>query len=70
MDIRLCVPEMKYGSLAFMKVKYFKEGMEEKRHLKYNTFPQDESFSVSVHDTAGFDAALTNIFSKVNFKFL
>lgn len=22
---------MKYGSIAFMKVKYFKEGMEEKR---------------------------------------
>lgn len=55
---------------SFYKVKYFKEGTEEKRHLKYNTFPQDESFSVSVHDTADFDAALTNIFSKVNFKFL
>lgn len=69
MDIRLWLSEMKYGSLAFMKVKCFKEGMEEKRHLKYNAFPQDESLSVSVHDTADFDAALTNIFSKVNFKF-
>lgn len=36
MDIRLCVPGMKYGSTAFMKVKYFKEGMKEKRHFKYN----------------------------------
>ena len=30
-DIRLRVPGMKYESIAFMKVKYFKEGMEEKR---------------------------------------
>lgn len=37
MDIRLHVPGMKDGSIAFMKVKYFKEGMKEKRHFKYNT---------------------------------
>jgi len=36
MDFRLCVPGMKYGSTAFMKVKYFKESMKEKRHFKYN----------------------------------
>lgn len=68
MDIRLCVPEMKYGPLAFMKVKYFKEGMRRK-DISYNAFLQ-ERISVSVHDTADFDAALTNIFSEVNFKFL
>lgn len=69
MDTRLCVPGMKYGSIAFMKVKYFKEGMKEKRHFKHNASLR-RNLSVSVHDTADFDAALTNIFSKVNDKLL
>lgn len=47
MGIRLCVPGTKYGSVALMKVKYFKEGMKEERHLKYSTSLRRNLLSVS-----------------------